>query len=136
MEGLAMLIRASQAIEPKTLVMFGAYGVRMHLMVGKEHGEPNFSMRLLDVNTGGQSPHHQYNYKHDVLVLEDIPEVTGQNNDGTYLGRLIKPGNMVFIPANESHQFRNAGDTTLKLICLVPTTHDCIAEKTHTPRSQ
>ena len=130
-----MLIRAPQKIEPKTLTMSGAHGIRMRLMVGKEHGAPNFSMRLFEVDPSGQSPHHQRNYEHEVLILEDIGEVTGQNDDGACVDQPLKPGDVVFIPANESHQFRNAGDTTLKFICLVPTTHDCSGEKTRTPES-
>jgi len=32
------------------------------------------------------------------------------------------PGSCVFVAPNELHQFRNAGDTLLRIICIVPNT--------------
>jgi quercetin dioxygenase-like cupin family protein len=32
----------------------------------------------------------------------------------------IKPGDVVFVPPNEQHQYINAGDTTFKFLCGIP----------------
>jgi quercetin dioxygenase-like cupin family protein len=35
----------------------------------------------------------------------------------------FKPGDVVFVPPNEKHQFRNSGSKTVKFLCLVPHHH-------------
>jgi quercetin dioxygenase-like cupin family protein len=115
-----MLIRKPNDIPAKPMTMPGAEKVQMRLMVGREDGAPTFAMRVFDVEAGGQTPHHEHNYEHEVMVLEgqglaicgDTPhEVTA--------------GDVIFVPANERHQFRNPSDTTFRFMCIVPTQFDC-----------
>jgi len=44
-------------------------------------------------------------------------------------------GDVLFIPANQLHQFRNGGGTPLKFMCLVPTEFDCGGTCEPTPGS-
>jgi putative nucleotidyltransferase with HDIG domain len=48
-------------------------------------------------------------------LLHDIGRIRhgGQDHD-------FKPGDVVFMPAGEEHQFRNTGDEPLSFLCLVP----------------
>jgi quercetin dioxygenase-like cupin family protein len=34
--------------------------------------------------------------------------------------RKVKPGDAVFVPSNEKHQFRNESKKTLRFLCLIP----------------
>jgi quercetin dioxygenase-like cupin family protein len=33
---------------------------------------------------------------------------------------LIKPGDVLYIPADEQHQFKNAAEKPFKFVCLIP----------------
>jgi len=111
--------------------MEGVKDVDMRLMVGREDGAPNFSMRHFTVQPGGYTPHHQHNYEHEVLILEGEGEA--QDGDDVHS---IRAGDVLFVQPNTVHQFRNTGATPMKFLCLVPTQFDCGTEgKKPTPGS-
>ena len=39
--------------------------------------------------------------------------------------RKFSAGDVIWVPANEEHQFRNEGSTPLEFICLIPAPQDC-----------
>lgn len=113
------LIRNIDEVDDAPVSMAGAERVRMALMVGREDGAPNFSLRSFRVEPGGHSPRHAHDYEHEVFVVAGGGEVL---LEGEY--RPIKAGDVVFVPADEEHQFR-AGDGGLRFLCLVPVTRNC-----------
>lgn len=115
-----MLVKKIEQTPGQAMAMAGADGVTMRLMVGRADGAPNFAMRHFEVAPSGHTPEHQHNYEHEVVILDGRGEVTG--------GERVQPiaaGDVVFMPANEVHQFRNTGDTPLRFMCMVPTQFDC-----------
>lgn len=118
-----MLIREPELTPAQPMTMPGASGVTMRLMVGREDGAPTFAMRLFEVEPGGHTPCHSHNYEHEVLILEGTGQVAS-GHDGSTI-RPVKQGHVVFIPANETHQFRNPGPAVLRFMCMVPTRFDC-----------
>lgn len=115
-----MLIRNPDEVSPKPMEMPGAVGVQMRLMLGRADGAPNFAMRVFDVEPGGQTPHHQHNYEHEIMVLQG--EGHALSGDDPHP---VAAGDVLFVPANEKHQFRNTGDGVFRFMCLVPTQFDC-----------
>ena len=118
-----MLVRSPEDVRPQVMDMPGAKGVKMRLMVGREDGAPNFAMRLFEVEPEGHTPHHAHNYEHEVLILQGSTNLACGPE-----GKQVKhasAGDVVFVPANETHQFVNTGPGVLKFICLVPTQFDC-----------
>jgi len=103
--------------------MPGAHRVSMRLMLGRDDAVPNFAMRVFDVAPGGHTPLHQHNYEHEVYVIAGKGQVVG-GTDGSTI-RPVEAGDFVFMPPNETHQFRNPFDQTLQFICLVPIQFDC-----------
>lgn len=118
-----MIVRHPDHIQPQVMDMPGAKGVRMRIMVGRTDGAPNFAMRLFEVEPGGHTPLHRHNYEHEIMILDGNGQVTG-GIDGSTI-RPLKSGDVVFMPANETHQFRNTGKTPMRFICLVPVSFDC-----------
>jgi len=115
-----MLIRKPSETPAKPMTMPGADRVQMRLMVGREDGAPTFAMRVFDVEPGGQTPHHQHNYEHEIMVLD--------GNGVAMCGDTphdVQAGDAIFVPANEVHQFRNTGEETFRFMCIVPTQFDC-----------
>lgn len=118
-----MLIRHQQDVPAAEVRMPGAQGVRMRLMVGREDGAPHFAMRLFEVEPEGCTPCHSHNYEHEVMVLEGSGQVASGPDGSTF--RPIKAGDVLYIPANETHQFRNVADKPLRFLCMVPVQFDC-----------
>ena len=114
-----MLIRKPSETPAKPMTMPGAERVQMRLMVGREDGAPNFAMRVFDVEQGGQTPHHQHNYEHEIMVLDG----TGVAMCGEEPHE-VSAGDVIYVPANELHQFRNTGEQTFRFTCIVPTQFD------------
>jgi mannose-6-phosphate isomerase-like protein (cupin superfamily) len=50
-----------------------------------------------------------------VFILEGEGTVVGKEGE-----KKFKPGDAVFVPPNEKHQFKNTGKKLVKFICLVP----------------
>ena len=118
-----MLIRKPQQVDAQAMDMPGASGVMMRLMVGRDDGAPHFAMRLFEVAPGGHTPQHAHNYEHQVMIVSGDGQVLG--GVGNLTIRPVTGGDVIFVPANETHQFRNPGQMPLTFLCLVPTTFDC-----------
>lgn len=117
-----MLVRRPEEVDAQPMTMPGAQGVTMKLMVGRDDGAPNFAMRLFTVQPGGQTPKHAHNYEHEVMIVAGQAQVYDAALDGE---RPAAAGDVLFIPANQLHQFRNTAHAPLQFMCLVPTTFDC-----------
>jgi quercetin dioxygenase-like cupin family protein len=128
-----MLIRKPDQTQARQMDMPGASGVTMRLMVGRDDGDPNFAMRLFEVEPGGHTPHHSHNYEHEIVILQGEADVAcGPEGQET---RQAGVGDVLYIPANQPHQFHNTADTPLKFMCLVPTQFDCGGTCEPTPGS-
>jgi quercetin dioxygenase-like cupin family protein len=76
-----------------------------------------YALRMVEINPGGHSPHHNHDYEHENFVVEGTGRVF---MDGRWHD--LKPGDVVFVPANMEHEYANAGDTTFKFLCGIPVT--------------
>ncbi|HUO08460.1 MAG TPA: cupin domain-containing protein [Phycisphaerae bacterium] len=110
-----MILKNLNSIEKQTVTMAGAEKVQMQLLCGPGDGCPTFAMRKFIVAPGGCTPKHQHDYEHEVLVLSGEGAVFGNGKE-----QPIKPGDVLYVPANELHQFRNTAGIPLQFICLVP----------------
>lgn len=90
-------------------------GVRGRVLIGKDDDADNFCMRLFTIEPGGFTPRHAHNWKHEVFVHSGKGQVF-KNGEWSNL----TSGTAVFIPANEEHQFMNAGAEDFIFICLIP----------------
>ncbi|MEC9372249.1 MAG: cupin domain-containing protein [Planctomycetota bacterium] len=115
-----MVIRNIDQTEAKPVDMPGADRVSMAMMVGREDGAPNFSLRQFRVEPGGHTPRHSHDYEHEVVIL---------GGRGTVLlygePRPIKPGDVIFVPPDHEHQFQADPVEGLRFLCLVPVTRNC-----------
>jgi quercetin dioxygenase-like cupin family protein len=93
----------------------GTFKLKVRWLITKDIGAPTFAMRLFEMKPGGYSPLHSHDWEHEVFILEGEGAVIGGSEQ-----RRFKPGDAVFIPPNEKHQFRNTGKKLVKFLCLVP----------------
>jgi quercetin dioxygenase-like cupin family protein len=100
--------------------MEGADGVRMRMLIGPEDDACNFHMRHFEIQPGGNSPHHQHDFEHEVLILKGRGRVKSEAGD-----QPVSAGTVVWVPPNEMHQFVSTGDQPLEFICLIPAPEVC-----------
>jgi len=110
-----MKVAHYETIPQQDVTMDGAQGCKIRLLIGEPDGAPHFAMRQFEVVPGGHTPYHQHPYEHEVFVLEGSGVVRQGEREFS-----IGPGSVVFVPANEIHQFRAVGDRPLKFLCLIP----------------
>ncbi|TWT44269.1 hypothetical protein RAS1_06790 [Phycisphaerae bacterium RAS1] len=102
------------------VTMDGSSGAKMRMLVGPTDGARNFHMRHFEVEPGGYTPHHQHNYEHEILILRGAGVAQSETGE-----RALRAGDVIWVPPNEMHQFRNTGDQPLEFICLIPAPMDC-----------
>jgi quercetin dioxygenase-like cupin family protein len=102
------------------VTMPGSSGAKMRMLVGPEDGAPNFHMRQFEVAPGGHTPHHSHDYEHEILILSGQGIARSEQGD-----RPFRAGDVIFVPANEKHQFLNPGPEPCSFICLVPAQQVC-----------
>ena len=97
----------------------GASGVKMRMLIGPDDGADNFHMRHFEVAPDGHTPQHSHDYEHEVLILSGRGFVKSEQGE-----RWFKVNDVVFVPANEKHQFVNTGAEPCTFICSVPAPKD------------
>ena len=110
-----MNIGPIDAIPATTVGMEGAKGVRMRIAVGEPQGAPNFVMRVFDVEPGGNTPHHNHDFEHEVFVLAGKGTLVEEDGESP-----LAPGVVAFVPPGAVHQFRADAGEGLRFICVVP----------------
>lgn len=115
-----MKLRPIKAHRQEPVNTPGAKGARMRMLVGPDDGARNFHMRQFEIEVGGHTPHHQHEHEHECLILKGSGLVKSEQGD-----RPFKPGDVLFIPPGEMHQFCNTGEEPCEFICLIPAPKAC-----------
>ena len=95
--------------------MEGARDCSVRWLISQQDGAPNFAMRQFELAPGGQTPRHRHPYEHEIFVLEG----QGVAMEGD-TPRPLKAGDVVLVRPDEVHQFRNTGESPLRMLCLIP----------------
>lgn len=115
-----MKIRALKAHRQEPVVMDGAIGARMRMLVGPEDGAGNFHMRHFEVEANGCTPRHVHDFEHEIYVIKGSGTAHSVAGD-----RPFQAGDVMFVPAGEIHQFCNTSDEPCEFLCLIPAPCDC-----------
>jgi quercetin dioxygenase-like cupin family protein len=118
--GIAVKVQKIETHEQTPVQMDGASGAKMRMLIGPAEQAGNFHMRHFSVDPGGYTPHHQHDYEHEIMVLKGAGVAKSEQGD-----RPFSAGDIIWVPANEIHQFQNTGDDALEFICLIPAPMDC-----------
>ena len=114
------MIKNMDSIEWQPVTMRGAERVKFRVLIGREDRAPTFAIRQFELEPGGHTPLHEHNYEHEVVVQSGVG-VMKEGLDTHDIG----PGQVIMVPANKLHQFRNTGKQPLRILCMVPITFDC-----------
>ena len=92
-----------------------APGVVMNVVAGPAEGAPNFVMRLFEIQPGGATPHHAHPWEHEIFVVSG--QGTLKSGDRQVP---LREGDAAMVLPDELHGFANAGEDTMRIICVVP----------------
>lgn len=88
-------------------------GASIRWLITHKDNAPNFSMRLINVPSGSNTPFHSHSYEHEIYVVDGEMEVT--IGDEKYHALT---DNFVYVPPDIHHGMKAIRDT--KIICVVP----------------
>jgi quercetin dioxygenase-like cupin family protein len=110
-----MKVERSAKIAKKPVTVEGAKGVEIRVLISKADGAPTFAMRMFEVEPGGHTPLHRHPHEHEVFILEGNGTLVHEGRE-----HLFAREDVVFVPGNDEHCFKNTGKSTLRFLCLVP----------------
>jgi quercetin dioxygenase-like cupin family protein len=111
-----MSVKHTEALE--STIVEGGTGVSKQVLISSEEG-PNFAMRRFEIQPGGGMPNHINLVEHEQYVLQGQARIG--IGDEIYH---VKPGDVVFIPAEIPHWYQNEGEEPFAFLCLVPNKPD------------
>jgi len=82
------------------------------LLLGKDTAD-RFCLIDMHIPPGGGPPPHRHDFEETFILLEGEMEATFRGVKST-----VKAGKTIHIPANAPHQFHNASDQPVRLLCI------------------
>ncbi len=110
-----MKVERSAKIAKMPVNMEGAKGVEIRQLISKADGAPTFAMRMFEIEPGGHTPLHRHPHEHEVFVLEGAGTFVHEGRNYP-----ITREDVVFVPGDSEHCFKNTGNALLRFLCLVP----------------
>jgi len=110
-----MKVEKSSNISKCSVELDGAEGVEIRWLISKEDGAENFAMRMFEFQPGGHTPLHTHPHEHEVFIVEGRGVFVCEGQEYEF-----EAEHVIFVPGGEEHQFRNTGDSVLRLLCLIP----------------
>ncbi|MEA3440058.1 MAG: cupin domain-containing protein [Chloroflexota bacterium] len=106
--------------EIEAMIVEAGTGTTMQVLIPPEES-PNFAMRRFVMQPGGGIPNHKNMVEHEQYVLNGHAIIG--IGDETFE---VQKGDVVFIPAQVPHWYRNIGSEPFEFLCLVPNKPDSI----------
>ncbi|MHC4703156.1 MAG: cupin domain-containing protein [Planctomycetota bacterium] len=106
-----MKVEKSSNIAKKQVEIEGAKDAEMRLLISAE----NFAMRMFEIQPGGHTPLHTHAHEHELFVVEGQGIFVCEGQEHEFGAEYV-----MFAPPNKEHQFRNTGDSVLRMLCLIP----------------
>lgn len=127
------LVRRSDEIEYESVD--AADGLSKGVLIGDDHGAPNFAIRRFTLAAGAEVPPHTNEVEHEQYVLageyvvgiDDAPSAhraDGETVDDEEYE--VSAGDSLLIPAGTVHWYRNESSTEGAFLCVVPNGDDAI----------
>ncbi len=110
-----MKITNVEAVPLEPVQLPGAIGCAYRVALSTRDGQLSMAMRFFEIAPGGQTPLHQHPYEHELYVTAGTGTVWREGREVA-----LHPGDVLLIPADEKHQFKNTGRGTFGFMCLIP----------------
>lgn len=111
-----MYVTSVEKVREYDVEVEGAFKVRVKYLLHKGVGAKRLQLRLFAVEVGGYTPLEKHAHEHEVFILRGRALLRGGGEEAE-----LKPGNVIFIPSFEEHQFKNIGDEPVEFLCTKET---------------
>ena len=108
-------MQVKRALDIKAQPVEGVPGVTIRWLWAAPDGAPTFALRLIEVQPGASTPHHDHPHEHEVYILSGQAGLSSEAGE-----HLLEPGDTAMVLPNELHQFINRGDGVLRFLCGIP----------------
>ncbi|MFP6870164.1 MAG: cupin domain-containing protein [Nitrospinota bacterium] len=108
-----MKVKNYKDVELKTESAAKGAGIRW--LLSDRDGMTDMAMRVVEIEPGGQTPHHAHPWDHQVFVLKGEGRVITEEGAQDFA-----PGAAIFIGPNEKHTFHNDSEETMEFVCMIP----------------
>ena len=109
------VIKKVHEVEEEEVTMYGAKGVKIQWLISFKDGAENFAMRKFTMDVGGEIPEHSHWYEHEIYMLRGKCAITVNGNE-----YIVEKDNVLFIPPNARHSYKNIGDEPVEFLCIIP----------------
>jgi quercetin dioxygenase-like cupin family protein len=107
-------------ISHEEIMCTSSSGKKIYWMLTSEIGAPSFELRYVEIPPNvPPSKTKKHPHEHEVFIVKGKGILQGNENGKAYEVEL-SPGQAIFIPGNEEHQWLNPHDEPLCIICVVP----------------
>jgi quercetin dioxygenase-like cupin family protein len=110
-----MKVEDSKNIAKMPVEHEGAKDTEIRWLISKEDGAENFAMRMFELQPGGHTPLHTHAHEHEVFVIEGQGVFVCEGQENEFSAEFV-----IFVPGGKEHQFRNTGNSVLRMLCLIP----------------
>lgn len=90
-------------------------GLTIRRLMREVEGGTDLMMDVFEIEPGGYSEPHRHPWDHQVFVVSGSGEIVGEGESVRF-----EPGQVIFIPPDEEHQFTNAGPEPVLFLCSIP----------------
>ena len=110
-----MKIKKFDEIEAQPYPSDKAKNASGRVAIGKADGAENYCMRIMEVHKDGNTAFHSHDFEHEVFIHQGKGKVFGNGQWQDF-----KAGDVMYIPPNEEHQFKNTGEEPVLFVCVIP----------------
>ncbi|MHA1687460.1 MAG: cupin domain-containing protein [Candidatus Heimdallarchaeaceae archaeon] len=103
-------------VEEQEVRDYGSTETTIRWLITKEgEGAPRFAMRRFEIKPGGQIGLHNHPQEHEIYFLQGTGEVFNEQETVK-----VQANDVLYVPPNEPHGYRNTGSETLVFLCIIP----------------
>lgn len=114
--GTTVYVTSVERVREYEIKEEGVQGVKVKYLLHKGVGAERIQLRLFTIDVGGYTPLERHEHEHEVFMLRGKALVRGGDQE-----RIVKPGDVIFIPSLEEHRFKNVGEEPVEFLCTKET---------------
>lgn len=85
------------------------------LITREKEGAPRYALRRFEIQPEGQIGLHEHPQEHEIYCLHGKGEVYTSKEKFE-----IKKDDVLYVPPDEKHGYKNTGDEPLVFLCIIP----------------
>jgi quercetin dioxygenase-like cupin family protein len=111
-----MIKKNFKDIKEETVTKANSTRTTIRWLITKEDGAPHFTMRRFKISPGGEIGLHDHPEEHEIYILEGKGKVIDRNENIIE----VSQGDILYVPPNERHGYKNNGNKPFIFLCIIP----------------